>query len=151
MKPILRYYQEEAIEAIYDYFRHEVGNPVVDLPTGSGKSVVIAGFAHRALEEYPDTTMLVLAHRKELLRQNAEKLELFMPHRRIGVWSSGLRKKDRQQVTVAGIQSVHKHADKFGAVDLVLVDECHLIGSGDGTMYRRLLEDAGRRDLLEAS
>ena len=33
----LRWYQAEAVQALYDYFSEKSGNPVLALPTGSGK------------------------------------------------------------------------------------------------------------------
>ena len=37
----LRPYQSAAIEAIYDYFADQTGNPLVVLPTGTGKGFLI--------------------------------------------------------------------------------------------------------------
>ena len=39
----LRPYQSAAIEAIYGYFGEKSGNPLIVLPTGTGKSVVSLG------------------------------------------------------------------------------------------------------------
>ncbi|HWI81083.1 DEAD/DEAH box helicase, partial [Ramlibacter sp.] len=135
----LRYYQREAIDALYDYFAKAAGNPVVDLPTGSGKSLVIGGFTHRVCSDYPDTTIMVLTHRRELIEQDAAAITRVWPGAPVGVWSAGLDRFERNQITVAGIQSVYRHPGKFAPVDLALIDECHLIGSADGGMYRRFL------------
>jgi len=43
----LRYYQEEAVQAIFDYWSEEPGNPLVDMATGTGKSITAATVAHR--------------------------------------------------------------------------------------------------------
>ncbi|MDT8265008.1 DEAD/DEAH box helicase family protein, partial [Roseomonas sp. DSM 102946] len=56
----LRPYQRAAIEALYDYFAASVGNPLIVMPTGTGKSVVIAGFTREAIAAYGDTRVLVL-------------------------------------------------------------------------------------------
>ena len=40
----LRDYQQEALDALENYVAVEVGNPLVVMPTGSGKSHVIADF-----------------------------------------------------------------------------------------------------------
>ena len=66
----LRPYQREAIDALYDYFGVSGGNPLVVMPTGTGKSVVIASFVREALAMYPDTRILMLTHVKELIAQN---------------------------------------------------------------------------------
>ena len=38
----LRPYQRESIDAVFDYWKTEGGNPLIDLATGTGKSVVLA-------------------------------------------------------------------------------------------------------------
>ncbi len=70
----LRPYQQAAIEAVYRYFEREEGNPLLVLPTGTGKSMVIAELCRRALGDYPDTRILILAHVRELLEQNEQEL-----------------------------------------------------------------------------
>jgi len=48
----LRPYQREAVDAAYADLCSLPGNPIVDLPTGSGKSVVIAEIARRAVQQW---------------------------------------------------------------------------------------------------
>jgi len=60
----LRSYQTEAVKKLYNYFLDKTGNPLVVMPTGTGKSLVIAGFAREALGAYPETRILVLTHVK---------------------------------------------------------------------------------------
>ena len=50
----LRPYQRAAIDALYDYFGGATGNPLVVMPTGTGKSVVIGGFIREAIAAYAD-------------------------------------------------------------------------------------------------
>ena len=72
---ILRDYQDAAVESIFAYFENGgTGNPVVALPTGTGKSVVIGAFVKRAMSLYPSTRVMKLTHVKELIQQNLEKL-----------------------------------------------------------------------------
>jgi DNA repair protein RadD len=61
----LRPYQSAAIEAIYDYFGRQIGNPLVVLPTGTGKSVCIAAFTKGAIADWSDTRILIVTHVKE--------------------------------------------------------------------------------------
>jgi len=137
----LRPYQQEAIDAIYEYLRKRAGNPCAVLPTGAGKTPVIATLCRDAVVQW-DGRVLVLAHVKELLEQSADKLRAVCPTVPVGVYSAGLKRRDtRQPVIVAGIQSVHDKADQLGRFDLVLIDEAHLIPpTGDG-MYRKLIAD----------
>ena len=52
MKP--RSYQIEAEKSIWDYFATKNGNPVIAMPTGTGKSVVIAMFLKSVFTRYPN-------------------------------------------------------------------------------------------------
>ncbi|WP_422462781.1 DEAD/DEAH box helicase family protein [Endozoicomonas sp. ALB115] len=133
----LRWYQSEAITAIYEYFGRAQGNPLVCVSTGGGKSVIIAAFIQQVMEAWPDQRILVLAHVKEILEQNFDKITAIWPLAPAGVYSAGLNRRDTDSaILFAGIQSVHNKAFDLGAFDLVIVDECHLINAEkDDTMY----------------
>lgn len=138
----LRPYQQDAIDALYAYFGAHVGNPLVVLPTGAGKSVVIGKFVHDAICQYPDTRVLMITHVKELIAQNFAALLRIWPDAPAGVYSAGLNRRDLQsQVLFCGIQSVHKRALDIQRCDLALIDEAHLIPRDSGTMYRRFLNE----------
>lgn len=133
----LRYYQEEAVQSVFDYFEEKEGNPVVAMPTGTGKSIVIGEFVRRALYRYPSTRILMLTHVKELIAQNYDKLLHLWPSAPAGIYSAGLDRKDvGRQITYAGIQSIHKVPELFARTDLALVDECHLVSPKGSTMYQ---------------
>ena len=136
----LRPYQRSAVDALYSYFAEHTGNPLVVMPTGTGKSVVIAGFIREAIESYRDTRVLVLTHVKELIQQNFQALLRAWPDAPAGIYSAGLSRRDiHAQILFAGIQSIHRHAYKVQRCDLVLIDEAHLLGRGDSGMYRSFL------------
>ena len=136
----LRPYQRAAIEALYDYFAASVGNPLIVMPTGTGKSVVIAGFTREAIAAYGDTRVLILTHVKELIQQNFMALLRAWPEAPAGIYSAGLSRRDiHAQILFAGIQSIHRHARQVQRCDLVLIDEAHLLGRGDSGMYRSFL------------
>ena len=116
----LRPYQAEAIQALYDYFGKANGNPLIVLPTGAGKSLTLAAFIKGAIEQYPTTNVIVLTHVKELIEQDAKAIIRYWPEAPIGIWSAGVGQKRKNQVTVAGIQSIHKLPAKFGYTDLEL-------------------------------
>lgn len=137
----LRYYQTEAVDATYRWFEENPGNPLIVLPTGTGKSVVIAEFCRQTLASWPDTKIVVVTHVRELIRQNAEEMIRLWPEAPIGINSAGLGRRDTQDpIVFAGIQSVHNKATDFFRVDLVLVDEAHLIPAKSNTMYRRFID-----------
>jgi len=136
----LRPYQRAAIDALYDYFGSNTGNPLVVMPTGTGKSLCIAGFIREAIAAYADTRVLVLTHVKELISQNCQALLRAWPEAPAGIYSAGLSRRDiHAQILFAGIQSIHRHAYKVQRCDLVLIDEAHLLGRGDSGMYRSFL------------
>lgn len=139
---ILRDYQRQAIDSLYEWFReNDTGNPCLVLPTGAGKSVVLAEFCREALANWPDTRILILSHVKELLEQDAEKIRILWPDAPLGVYSAGLGRRDVDAITVAGIQSVYRKASEIGYVDIAIVDECHLLNHKDEGMYRNLLNE----------
>ena len=138
--PSLRPYQREAVDAVYRHLRERDDNPCVVLPTGSGKSWVLATIASDAVNRW-NGRVLVLAHVKELLEQNASKIRALCDGTPVGVYSAGLGSRDTTQpIIVAGIQSVYDKADELGGFDLVIVDECHLIPPDGEGMYRTLLQ-----------
>ena len=136
----LRPYQRAAIEALYDYFSASSGNPLVVMPTGTGKSLCIAGFTREAIAAYGDTRVLILTHVKELIQQNFMAMLRAWPEAPAGIYSAGLSRRDiHAQILFAGIQSIHRHARQVQRCDLVLIDEAHLLGRGDSGMYRSFL------------
>ena len=137
----LRSYQQAAVDAVYDHLRNRDDNPVAVLPTGAGKSLVLAKIASDAVTQW-NGRVLILAHVKELLEQNADKVRRLCPDIKVGLYSAGLKKRDTNTpVLVAGIQSIYKRACDLDPFDLIVVDEAHLISKkGDG-MYRQFLAD----------
>jgi DNA repair protein RadD len=139
----LRDYQQRAIDELYAWFEagHK-GNPCLVLPTGAGKSHIIAALCKGALQSYPETRILMLTHVKELIEQNAEKMLQHWPNAPLGVFSASLRRKDLEEpITFAGIQSIRNRAQEIGHIDLVIIDECHLVSHKDEGGYRKLIRE----------
>lgn len=140
----LRYYQREACDAAWAHLKlgKEAGNPLIESPTGTGKSLIIAELSRAAVEDFNGRVM-VLAHRKELLEQNAGKIKSLLPLGiTCGLYSAGLRRFAMDDaVIVAGIQSCYKKAGDFGRRHLVIVDEAHLVPKDGEGMYRKFLTD----------
>jgi len=140
---MLREYQQRSIDQLYRWFGDGgEGNPCIVLPTGSGKSHIVAELCRDALQNWPETRILMLTHVRELIAQNAEKMRQHWKGAPLGIYSAGLGKRNLSEpITFAGIQSVRNKADQIGHVDLIIVDECHLIGHNDGGGYRTLIGD----------
>lgn len=136
----LRWYQSESVAAAWAAIRRNE-HPCVVLPTGAGKSIVIAELARQAVSKWQGR-VICLAHRKELLTQNADKLAKLLPGIEIGIYSAGLNRRDWwQDVVCAGIQSVYRRAEQFERRHLIIVDEAHLLPESDSGMYRKFLRD----------
>lgn len=137
---MLRPYQSKSIQMLYDWLRSNEGNPCLVLPTGSGKSHIIAALCKDALQSWPETRILMLAHQKELIEQNYSKLRQHWPNAPIGVYSASLKRKELgEPITFAGIQSIRNKAPQIGYVDLIIIDESHLVSHKDEGSYRTLI------------
>lgn len=136
----LRTYQREAADAVFSYWNEEAGNPLVDLATGTGKSLVMATLIQELLQGWADMRVMVVTHVAELIEQNYLELLGIWPFAPAGIYSAGLGRRDaHQQIIFAGIQTVHNKADRIGHVDVLFVDEAHLIPSNANTMYGKFI------------
>lgn len=136
-----RDYQEAGINATFQYFEENSGHPLLLYPTGTGKSVVIAGICHRALAWYPQTRIMMVTHVKELVDQNHEKLKMVWPEAPVGIFCDGLNRKEHYfPLTFGSIGSVWNKTSLFGYIDLVIVDEAHMISPKEATMYRKFID-----------
>jgi DNA repair protein RadD len=138
---IPRWYQTEGVDSIFNYFEAgNTGNPVVAMPTGTGKSIVIAMLVKKILQSYEHSRIIKLTHVKELIAQNFNALLEHYPLAPAGIYSAGLGRRDSgYPITFAGIGSVARKADLFGHIDLALIDEAHLVGQGEKTNYQIFL------------
>jgi DNA repair protein RadD len=138
----LRDYQSRSIQMLYDWMGKNSGHPCIVLPTGSGKSVVIAELIRGAMQEWPETTVLMLCHQKELIEQNAEKMRSIWPGAPMGIYSASVGVKQLgEPIIFAGIQSIRNKASQVGHIDICIVDECHCISHRDEGGYRKFLND----------
>jgi DNA repair protein RadD len=144
---ILRPYQREAIDALYSYWGDEGGNPLVVLPTGTGKSGVAGTLKRELFNDYRDMRILNVTHVAELVGQNYAELVGMWDWAPAGVYSAGLGRRElASQILFAGIQSIHSKIDYLGSVDLLMVDEAHLIPRNADTMYGRFITGLRERN-----
>lgn len=131
----LRPYQQEAVNSSVHYFRKKKDPALIVLPTGAGKSLVIAEMAKIAKGR-----VLVLAHVKELVEQNHQKYNSYGLE--AGIYSAGLGRWDSKQKVIFGsIQSVANASDDFFEnFSLLVVDECHRIGLSADTQYATVIK-----------
>lgn len=138
---MLREYQQRCLDQLYDWFRAgNNGNVCINMPTGSGKSHIIAALCKDALQNWPETRILMLTHVRELILQDHEKLRLHWPGAPVGICSAGLGKNNLDEpITFAGVQSIRKKVAKLGHIDICIIDEAHLVSHKDEGSYREIL------------
>lgn len=140
----LRYYQNESVEALFAHWQSGGGDALIDLPTGTGKSVVIAEII-KTVASYEGCKVVVATHVRELVQQNHDEFVGMYPEHaeKTGINSAGLKRREFDKaVTFCSIQSVYRDACKFGSVDIIVVDEAHLLPRKADTMYGQFLADA---------
>lgn len=126
----LRDYQRQAVDNAVMYMQQPTKrNGVLILPTGAGKSLVIAAIAYKL-----DSPVLIFQPSKEILEQNYHKL-LSYGVKDVGIFSASFNSKSVSKVTFATIGSVKNNKDYFRRFRYAIIDECHLVNAEDG-MYK---------------
>lgn len=130
----LRDYQQQAVNNTIKFFQKKRVPAVIVLPTGAGKSLVIAELARIAKGR-----VLVLAHVKELVEQNYEKYKSYGLS--AGIFSASLGKKDWDAKAIFGsVQSVARAPNAFFEnFSLVVIDECHRVAEEGSTQYQDVI------------
>jgi superfamily II DNA or RNA helicase len=124
----LRDYQVKAVDDFNRAIAEGIKRPIIVAPTASGKTVIGAAIIKQTVENFK--TVLVLAHRREIITHTAKKLhDHDIAH---GVIQAGMDKLSRplERVQVASIQTLHARAVRSDRMqlppaDLLVVDECH--------------------------
>src|SRR3954447_8697834 len=118
--PTLRPYQAEALEQLREAYRKGARAPLLTLPTGGGKTVVFSAILAGAAAK--GRRALVLAHRRELIRQASLKLlDAGVEH---GFIAAGFARGDAA-IRVASVQTLVNRLDEIGDIDLCVIDEAH--------------------------
>lgn len=137
----LRDYQRAAVDGLYDYWREQPGSPLIVLPTGGGKSLVLGTICKELIEGWPDMRVLVVTHVRELILSNYQELLNIWPFAPAGIFSAGVGRRDaKAQIVFGGVQTIANKADQIGHIDVVLVDEAHLMPRNSETQYGKLIE-----------
>lgn len=112
MKLILRKYQETIVESCRDAFKNGFHRLCCVLPCGAGKTAIFCYLANLNTLKKPNNRVLILLHRKELLKQTIEAFQAF--------------KINTDHINITMIQSF-KNTLKTGVktYSLIIIDECH--------------------------
>ncbi len=131
----LRDYQQQAVDAAIAHFQHSNQSAIMVLPTGAGKSLVLAELARVAKGR-----VLILTHVKELVAQNAEKVALL--GQAGSIFAAGLQQKDSSAKTViASVQSAGRNLAQFNQpFSLLIIDECHRVSLQQDSQYQLLFD-----------
>lgn len=142
----LRPYQQDAVDAIEANWNEGITRPAVVIATGGGKTTIFSALIGRHVERLrkEGKRILVLAHRGELLEQAEARIKLQNP----GIWtaivkgSRGQKTHQFADVVIASIQTLArpKRRSAIDRIGLVIVDECHTVGSQS---YRDVLTHYG--------
>ena len=145
-----REYQQWAKAAFFTYFETRTGNPVIAMPTGTGKSIVIADICISIITTWEGQRILVLAPTKELVTQNAAKFAAMAPQIPVGICSASLNKYHLGlPITLGTIGTVYNRRKSLGRIDLVFIDEGHLVSHKEETQYRQLAEWIMTGEIIE--
>lgn len=137
-----RPYQQEAIDTAVDFFhdKKKKYNGIEILPTGSGKSIVIANIASALTGK-----TVVFQPSKEILQQNFAKFISY--GYRAGVYSASAGMKYMDNITFATIGSVAKKHYLFEQFKNIIIDECHLVNPEQG-MYHAFIKNLDHAKVL---
>jgi DNA repair protein RadD len=121
----LRWYQQEAHDAAIDWVKKSTEPCLLELPTGSGKSHIVAAIANTLHTISNGKSILVIVPSKELVEQNAEK------YRETGnpcsLFSASVGETCTRYPVVVGTpvsikNKIHRFGNRFCAI---VIDEAH--------------------------
>jgi superfamily II DNA or RNA helicase len=123
---ILRHYQQQAISDLRGAYRDGARAPLLVLPTGGGKTIVMAEIMRSLAAR--GRSALVLVHRRELVAQTSRKLDLAgVDH---GIIAAGTQ-PSAAPIQVASVQTLVRRLDCIThPPDCVLIDEAHHATAG---------------------
>lgn len=121
MSLILRDYQSRAIDDLRTAYRSGARSPLLVAPCGMGKTVCFAAITAGAVER--GRRVLILVHRRELIRQASAKLtQAGVTH---GIIAAGFESSDHP-VQVASVQTLARRLERqYWQPDLIVIDEAH--------------------------
>lgn len=147
----LRDYQQASIDSVARALAKN-RTALIVAPTGSGKAVIGAGIAARALARNPQARVLCLCSTQEILKQNESTLNRLAPHIETGIYCAGTgRKESEAQVVFASRDSLGRDPLACGAFDGIVLDEAHQAAvdlTKSTTMYSRIVNAQNFRWLV---
>jgi superfamily II DNA or RNA helicase len=130
----LRDYQSDLLDRIDRAWFAGHRSILAQLPTGGGKTIVFSTVVHHASKR--GLKCLVLAHREELIKQAADKIEI-VTNEPVGIIKAGYPTNYDRAIQVASVHSLTRRLDKCPQFDLIVVDEAH---HSTSRTYRTILD-----------
>lgn len=135
---MLRDYQLRAIDALRAAYASGSRAPCLVLPTGGGKTVIIAEILR--LLQLRASSALVLVHRDEILQQTERKLR--DAGVRYGLVAAGHDPDQSQLVQLASVYTAARRLEQISPPRLIVVDECQHATSATWLRVRERFPDA---------
>ncbi|CAI4369392.1 CIC_collapsed_G0012040.mRNA.1.CDS.1 [Saccharomyces cerevisiae] len=143
--PVLRDYQQDAIDACVNSIRQGTKRIGVSLATGGGKTVIFSNLINQLRQNYfkerqGNFKSLILVHRRELALQATATLKKIFPdlkvHIEMGKYDCDIEDSD---VIVASVQTLIRRLHKYdtNSVNLIIIDEAH---HSVANSYRSILD-----------
>lgn len=129
----LREYQQQLAESIINCWEKKIKRVLLQLPTGGGKTILFGALASMFLAR--SETVLILAHREELVVQAANKVGK-ISRKKPGIIKAGYQPNYRRALQVASVQSLVNRRNVLKKVGLVIIDEAH---HATANTYRKIL------------
>ena len=130
----LRTYQEQAIKSII--FKG-YGRGLLELPTGSGKSFVIANFIYTLLQQYDSSLKtLIFVPNKQLVEQfYKDLLDYGFQEKDLAKLTGGVKKAPSKEarIIIGNRQFLFNNKDMLPEIDVLVADECHQISHNSST------------------
>jgi superfamily II DNA or RNA helicase len=129
----LRPYQIDLLARVQNSWFSGTRSILCQLPTGGGKTILFATAVHKANQN--GLKCLILAHREELIKQAADKLEI-ITNDPVGIIKAGYPTNYDRDIQVASVQSLTRRLNKCPQFGLIVIDECH---HSTANSYRTIL------------
>jgi len=137
----LRPYQEKAVDDLRKSFREGNKSPVLQLPTGGGKTVCFSFIAEQMANN--KKSVFILAHRSEIIKQISRTLRQFGVNH--GLISPQFTPSLLQKIQVGSVQTLVRRLDRYTCPDLIITDECH---HSTSPTYRKIYDHYKKAKLL---
>jgi len=126
----LRPIQEECLESVISSFKSGGTYHLVQAPVAFGKTILASALIQKAVQKW-GAKCLFLAHLQELVLQTEEKLKAVAPEIDCGIFGAGLGRKEIKTVTIGTKQSIVRALDRLVDINLIIIDEVHVMGKND--------------------